>query len=88
MQRLDLGCCSSLWQLPNSLLQLPDLHTLILPSRAIGQYVVEQLDLRSHPEVLVLVDPPDIDFSDIDWGLVRLHDDDDDDEDDDDDDDN
>lgn len=46
-QVLDIGRCRSLWRLPGTLLALPELRRLVLATKAVGQHVVEQLELRS-----------------------------------------
>lgn len=59
VQVLDIGACCSLWSLPRSLLLLAALEQLIVPSKAIGQHVLEQLELRGSNPVEVLIDPAD-----------------------------
>lgn len=62
---LDIGHCHSLWRLPAALLSLRQLRRLVLATKAIGQGVVERLELRSS-------NPVDVEFDseedpDADW---------------------
>jgi hypothetical protein len=52
---LDIGRCMTLWQLPSALLSLSQLRRLVLATKAVGQYIVERLELRS-------VNPVDVEF--------------------------
>lgn len=63
-QVLDVGGCGSLWRLPNSLLQLPKLEQLVVPSKALAQHVIEQLECRPDP-VQVYMEPAE--EEDDDW---------------------
>jgi hypothetical protein len=45
-QVLDIGRTTSLWRLPPALLHLPQLRRLLLSTRAVGQDIVERLELR------------------------------------------
>lgn len=61
LQVLDLGSCGSLWRLPASLLDLSALTRLVLTSKAVGQDIVERLELRS-------LNPVEVEFAgDDDW---------------------
>lgn len=61
VQVLDLGSCGSLWRLPASLLDLSALTRLVLTSKAVGQDIVERLELRS-------LNPVEVEFAgDDDW---------------------
>jgi Leucine-rich repeat (LRR) protein len=48
-QVLDVGSCPTLWQLPTTLLSLSQLTRLVVVSKRIGQYVIEQLEMRPTP---------------------------------------
>lgn len=47
LQVLDIGRSSSLWRLPPALISLPQLRRLLLSTKAVGQDVVERLELRA-----------------------------------------
>lgn len=57
---LDVGACCSLWSLPRSLLQMSTLAQLTVPSKAIGQHIIEQLELRGSNPVEVVMEPGDL----------------------------
>ncbi len=81
-QVLDVGACGSLWNLPRSLLRCEALEQLVVPSRAIGHHVIEQLELRGRRPVEVVIEPPegqtsDDHFSDGEYGESEWSDDDD-----------
>jgi len=56
-QELNLSRCTRLWTLPDSLLHLVKLQLLHIPSRAIAQHLIEQLELRDPVPVDVDSDP-------------------------------
>eukprot|EP00878_Enallax_costatus_P007664 GHUV01008023.1.p1 GENE.GHUV01008023.1~~GHUV01008023.1.p1 ORF type:complete len:460 (+),score=174.93 GHUV01008023.1:34-1380(+) len=58
---LDVGGCCSLWSIPRSLIQMRALERLIIPSKAIGQHVIEQLEMRGSNPVEVIIDLADTD---------------------------
>jgi hypothetical protein len=59
----------TLWQLPSALLSLSQLRRLVLATKAVGQDIVERLELRS-------VNPVNVEFdTDDEWdGALGSHD--------------
>jgi hypothetical protein len=64
LQVLDIGRCMTLWQLPSALLSLSQLRRLVLATKAVGQYIVERLELRSSSPVDVEFDAGQEEYSD------------------------
>lgn len=65
---LDIGRCSSLWRLPSALLSLPQLRRVVLSNKAVGQNLLERLELRSPNPVDVECDNYDSDSAYDAWG--------------------
>jgi hypothetical protein len=68
LQVLDIGRSNSLWRLPSALLSLPQLRRLLLSNKAVGQGLLERLELRSPNPVDVECDNYDSDSDYYGWG--------------------
>jgi hypothetical protein len=58
-QEINLSGCSSLWTLPDSLVDLSKLKYLHIPTRTIAEEIVHQLEFRRPLPVLVDADSDD-----------------------------
>lgn len=76
LQVLDIGRCMTLWQLPAALLSLSQLRRLVLATKAVGQYIVERLELRSANPVDVEFDAEEHSQDEGDEGLSQDYEDD------------
>lgn len=65
---LDIGHCRSLWQLPPALLSLSQLTHLTLATKAVGQNIIERLELRDPNPVHMVYDLDDDEDQYDGWG--------------------